>query len=93
MPRRLLVKGLPKYVLIEVDITTTVEFELWHETMTESLVVATYFPHLIKDRIAYEIVRAFTNSNAFRTSQRIACDEETVLSAKRILEGFKFVRF
>ncbi|MHA2072449.1 MAG: TaqI-like C-terminal specificity domain-containing protein, partial [Candidatus Thorarchaeota archaeon] len=67
-------------------------FRLWHETLVESLVVSSYFPHLVRDISEYDRLQETIISLASSRYGNEAYDETTVLSAKRILRGFEFIQ-
>jgi hypothetical protein len=69
-----------------------VSFQLWHETLVESLIVAAYFPHLVKDNDEYDRFHELMVSLASQTLQSEAKGEEAVISAKNFLKGLEFLQ-
>jgi hypothetical protein len=67
-------------------------FQLWHETLVESLIVAAYFPHLVRGNDEYDRFHEIMVSLASQTLESEANDEEAVISAKNALKGFEFLR-
>jgi hypothetical protein len=67
-------------------------FRFWHEVLVESLVVGTYFPHLLDDSSEYGELQDTIISLASSTLESRAYGETTFHSAKRILRGFEFSR-
>ncbi|MFW9885100.1 MAG: TaqI-like C-terminal specificity domain-containing protein, partial [Candidatus Thorarchaeota archaeon] len=66
-------------------------FQLWHETLAETLVFAAYFPHIVKDSNTSHRIQEIANSIVSESFGSVLCDE-AVISAKTALEEFAFLQ-
>ncbi|MFW9890334.1 MAG: TaqI-like C-terminal specificity domain-containing protein, partial [Candidatus Thorarchaeota archaeon] len=66
-------------------------FQLWHETLVEALVVAAYFPHVVKDNNAGIRIQEIVDAITLEPIENVPYDE-AVNSAKNALEEFAFLQ-
>jgi hypothetical protein len=66
-------------------------FQLWHETLVETLVVAAYFPYLFKDNNASDRIHEIVDAIVSEPVEDVQYDE-AVSSAKNALEEFAFLQ-
>ncbi|MFW9913950.1 MAG: Eco57I restriction-modification methylase domain-containing protein, partial [Candidatus Thorarchaeota archaeon] len=66
-------------------------FQLWHETLVEALVVAAYFPYIVKDSNASNRFQEIVDAIASEPIEDFQYDE-AVNSAKNALEEFAFLQ-
>ncbi|MFW9966555.1 MAG: Eco57I restriction-modification methylase domain-containing protein [Candidatus Thorarchaeota archaeon] len=67
-------------------------YRLWHEILAETLVVASYFPHLVEKKEIFDKIQSVIDSNACSALNADSFDDEVVASAKRVLNGFGFLQ-
>ncbi|MHA2386945.1 MAG: Eco57I restriction-modification methylase domain-containing protein, partial [Candidatus Thorarchaeota archaeon] len=75
----------------ESNSADSARFQIWHETLVESLIVAAYFPHLVSNDNENDRFHELMISLASRTPESRANEEEAVISAKKVLKGFGFL--
>ncbi|MFX0053631.1 MAG: Eco57I restriction-modification methylase domain-containing protein [Promethearchaeota archaeon] len=66
-------------------------FQFWHETLTETLVLGAYFPHLSKDSNGNHRIQEIVDSITSESIGSVLCDK-AVNSAKIALKEFAFLQ-